>query len=45
MQLCAKEIIDVAKNDSLPLQVLELDVTSNNSVLDAITKIAREKEN
>lgn len=39
----SKEIIDVAKNDSLPLQVMELDVTSDKSVLDAITKIAREK--
>jgi NAD(P)-dependent dehydrogenase (short-subunit alcohol dehydrogenase family) len=38
----AKEIIENAKNNSLPLKVLELDVTSDRSVSESIADIYRE---
>src|SRR5262245_17885326 len=38
----SKEIIENAKNDSLPLKVLELDVTSDESVSKSIANIYRE---
>jgi NAD(P)-dependent dehydrogenase (short-subunit alcohol dehydrogenase family) len=40
----SKKITDTAKKDSLPLQVLELDVTSDKSVVNAVDKILREKK-
>src|SRR5438093_9574117 len=40
----SKEITDVAKKENLPLQVLELDVTNDRSVVDAINNILRGKD-
>ncbi len=40
----SKEIIDVAKKENLPLQVLELDVTDGRSVVDAINNILKGKD-
>jgi NAD(P)-dependent dehydrogenase (short-subunit alcohol dehydrogenase family) len=39
----SKEIIDVAKKENLPLRVLQLDVTDDKSVVDAIYNISKEK--
>ena len=39
----SKEITDVAKKENLPLQVLQLDVTDDRSVVDAIYNICKEK--
>src|SRR5215475_12779582 len=38
-----KQIADIAKNENLPLEIIQLDVNNDNSVLDAINKIAKEK--
>jgi NAD(P)-dependent dehydrogenase (short-subunit alcohol dehydrogenase family) len=38
-----EHITDIAKSENLPLQVIELDVDNDKSVLDAINRIAREK--
>ena len=38
----AKHITDIAKNENLPLQVIQLDVDNDNSVFDAINRILRE---
>ena len=35
----SKQIIDIAKNENLPLQVIQLDVNDDNSVTDAINAI------
>jgi NAD(P)-dependent dehydrogenase (short-subunit alcohol dehydrogenase family) len=35
----SNQITDIAKNDNLPLQVIQLDVDNDKSVLDAINKI------
>jgi NAD(P)-dependent dehydrogenase (short-subunit alcohol dehydrogenase family) len=40
----SKQIIDIAKNENLPLQVIQLDVNNDKSVTDAINRIAMEKE-
>ena len=37
------QITDIAKNEDLPLQVIQLDVSDDKSVLDAINRIAKEK--
>jgi len=39
----SKEITDVAKKENLPLRVLQLDVTDDRSVVDAIYNISKEK--
>ena len=39
----SKEITDVAKKENLPLRVLQLDVTDDRSVVDAIHNISKEK--
>jgi NAD(P)-dependent dehydrogenase (short-subunit alcohol dehydrogenase family) len=38
----SKQIIDIAKNENLPLKVLQLDVDNDKSVLDAINRIVTE---
>jgi NAD(P)-dependent dehydrogenase (short-subunit alcohol dehydrogenase family) len=40
----SKALIDTAENDVLPLQAIELDVSSDTSVKDAITKILYERK-
>ena len=40
----SKHTLDIAKNENLPLQVLQLDVDNDKSVLDAINKIISEKD-
>ena len=35
----SNQIIDIAKNESLPLQAIQLDVDNDKSVLDAINRI------
>jgi NAD(P)-dependent dehydrogenase (short-subunit alcohol dehydrogenase family) len=37
------QIIEIAKNENLPLQVIQLDVNNDKSVTDAINRIAKEK--
>ncbi|HEY6886054.1 MAG TPA: SDR family oxidoreductase [Nitrososphaeraceae archaeon] len=39
----SKQIIDIAKNENLPLEVIQLDVNNDKSVTDAINRIAKEK--
>jgi NAD(P)-dependent dehydrogenase (short-subunit alcohol dehydrogenase family) len=39
----SKEITDVSKKENLPLRVLQLDVTDDRSVVDAIYNISKEK--
>ena len=36
-------ITDIAMNENLPLQVIQLDVNNDNSVTEAINRIAKEK--
>ena len=40
----SKQIIDIAKNENLPLDVIQLDVDNDKSVLDAVNKIVSENE-
>ena len=40
----SKQIIDIAKNENLPLQVIQLDVNNDKSVIDAINRILRDKD-
>jgi short-subunit dehydrogenase len=40
----SKQIADIAKNENLPLNVLQLDVDNDKSVLDAINKIVTEND-
>ena len=40
----SNQIIDIAKNENLPLQVIQLDVNNDKSVRDAINRIAKEKD-
>lgn len=37
------QIGDIAKNENLPLEVIQLDVNNDKSVTDAINRIAEEK--
>ena len=39
----SKQIMDIAKNENLPLQVIQLDVNNDKSVTEAINRIAKEK--
>jgi hypothetical protein len=38
----SKQITDIAKNKNLPLNVLQLDVENDKSVLDAVNRIVTE---
>ena len=40
----SKQIIDIAKNENLPLQAIQLDVNNDKSVTDAINRIVNEKD-
>jgi NADP-dependent 3-hydroxy acid dehydrogenase YdfG len=40
----SKQIIDIARNENLPLQVIQLDVNNDKSVADAINRIVEEKD-
>jgi short-subunit dehydrogenase len=40
----AKQIIDIAKNENLPLEVIQLNVDNDKSVIDAINRIVSEKD-
>jgi short-subunit dehydrogenase len=40
----SKQIIDITKNENLPLQVIQLDVDSDKSILDAINRIVTEND-
>jgi short-subunit dehydrogenase len=40
----SKQITDIAKNDNLPLQVIQLDVDNDKSVLEAINRIVTEND-
>jgi NAD(P)-dependent dehydrogenase (short-subunit alcohol dehydrogenase family) len=39
----SKQILDIAKNENLPLQAIQLDVNNDRSVTDAINRIMSEK--
>ena len=39
-----KQITDIAKNENLPLEFIQLDVNDDKSVLDAINTILKEKD-
>jgi NAD(P)-dependent dehydrogenase (short-subunit alcohol dehydrogenase family) len=39
----SNQIADISKNENLPLQVIQLDVDNDKSVIDAINRIVREK--
>ena len=39
----AKQIADIAKNENLPLEIIQLNVDNDNSVSDAINRIVSEK--
>ncbi len=39
----SKQITDIAKNENLPLEVIQLDVNNDKSVTDAINRIVSEK--
>jgi hypothetical protein len=40
----SSKIMDLAKKDSLPLEVLRLDVTDENSIKDAVNIIIEKKD-
>jgi hypothetical protein len=40
----SEHITDIAKNENLPLQVIQLDVDNDKSVLDAINRIVTENQ-
>jgi short-subunit dehydrogenase len=40
----SKQITDIAKNDNLPLQVIQLDVDNDKSVLEAFNRIVTEND-
>jgi NAD(P)-dependent dehydrogenase (short-subunit alcohol dehydrogenase family) len=40
----SNQILGVAENENLPLQVIQLDVNNDKSVTDAINRIAKEKD-
>jgi NAD(P)-dependent dehydrogenase (short-subunit alcohol dehydrogenase family) len=39
----SNQILDIAKNENLPLQVIQLDVNNEKSVTEAVNRIANEK--
>ena len=40
----SRQIIDIARNENLPLQVIQLDVNNDKSVIDTINRILRDKD-
>jgi NAD(P)-dependent dehydrogenase (short-subunit alcohol dehydrogenase family) len=40
----SNQIIDIAKNENLPLEVIQLDVNDDKLVSDAVNRIVREKD-
>jgi len=38
------QITNIAKNENLPLQVIQLDVNNDKSVIDAINRIVKDKD-
>ena len=40
----SNQITDIAKNEILPLEVIQLDVNDDKSVIDAINRMVREKD-
>jgi short-subunit dehydrogenase len=40
----SRQITDIAKNENLPLQVIQLDVNNDKSVIDAINRIVKKKD-
>jgi short-subunit dehydrogenase len=40
----SKQITDIAKNENLPLEVIQLDVNDDKSVIDAINRIVKERD-
>ena len=40
----SKQIIDITKNENLPLQVIQLDVNNDKSITEVINRIATEKD-
>jgi short-subunit dehydrogenase len=40
----SNQLVDIAKNENLPLQVIQLNVNDDKSVSDAINRIVREKD-
>jgi NAD(P)-dependent dehydrogenase (short-subunit alcohol dehydrogenase family) len=40
----SKRIVDIARNENLPLQVIQLDVNDDKSVTDAFNRITKEKD-
>lgn len=40
----SKQITEIARNDSLPLQVMQLDVNNDESVIDAVNTVVDEKK-
>lgn len=40
----AKQIADIAKNENLPLEIIQLNVDNDNSASDAINRIVSEKK-
>src|SRR5216683_1195793 len=39
----SRQVIDIAKKENLPLQVIQLDVNNDKSVIDATNRIVEEK--
>ena len=44
LEVGSKQITDISKNENLPLQVIQLDVDNDKSVIDAINRIVMEKD-
>jgi short-subunit dehydrogenase len=40
----SRQITDISKNENLPLQVIQLDVNNDKSVIDAINRIVKKKD-
>jgi NADP-dependent 3-hydroxy acid dehydrogenase YdfG len=40
----SNQITDIAKNENLPLEVIQLDVNDDKSVIDAVNRMVREKD-
>jgi short-subunit dehydrogenase len=40
----SRQITDISKNENLPLQVIQLDVNNDKSVIDAINRILKDKD-
>ena len=40
----SRQLTDIAKNENVPLQVIQLDVNNEKSVVDGINRIVKEKD-